>query len=371
LIESAHINVLILGKTGVGKSTLFNCMRDPTIDAFKQSVISQTKETVLQPFTVNIKNSNVTINLIDTPGLRESGLEVCRSDSVITQAIIECIEKEITKLHVLLICVSTNERFTHDDYKTIEVLTQNFCMEKSLPVIICVTKSEGKSRAWYNDRVIEIQTHPFFKELKIKTDYKICFSGYNDSINATIKTVTELSEKYQFVYAMRKVLLDNIYNCYLRHSNGYPINVLPYYKNLEIEATTTIHQFIDVLIGYVRAMETSVDGKVNVKNSSLYLTLKKEILQYTLFYDLSVMSAHFAMINDLLSDLYNNHKVRSNWIYNGFNMNVYMNQGSLTLDWDLRLKNLPNARFKTLTTKINLNEIGSNQLNIEEVETVD
>lgn len=352
LVASTHINVLILGKTGVGKSTFFNCLQDPTIPAFKQSVISQTKATNLQPFTLNIQNTNVTINLIDTPGLRESGGVYNRSDIQITQTIIDCIKRDITKIHVLLICVSTTERFTDDDFITINTLTKYFC-GTGLPVLVCITKAEEKLQAWYEARIEEISSHQFFKELKQKTDFDICFSGYVDYVNSPICNEEQLSKRFRFVYAMRESLLNRIYHSYSKNNGGVQIHLLPYYKILEEEASKHILDFINILISYVNCAKTGsrIQGQQN------YVNVKTNVLQYTLFYDISVMSSHFALINDLLSVLYNTHHVKEEWIYEGFNDNVYKKMGSLTLDFNTRLTNLPPTQFKVFAETKQLNLI--------------
>jgi len=179
LTESAHINILILGKVGVGKSSFFNCLKDPTIEAIKQSLTAVTQHAILQPFTIIIGNDYFTINLVDTPGLREYGKNA-RSDVKITESIIECIERDITKLHILLICVSTTERFTNDDFIAIRTLVENFCVDNKLAILICITKSENKPEKWFEDRIKEIEEHEFFIYLKEEKNkiyylfYRLC-----------------------------------------------------------------------------------------------------------------------------------------------------------------------------------------------------
>jgi len=162
----------------------FNCLKDPTIEAIKQSLTAVTQHAILQPFTIIIGNDYFTINLVDTPGLREYGKNA-RSDVKITESIIECIERDITKLHILLICVSTTERFTNDDFIAIRTLVENFCVDNKLAILICITKSENKPEKWFEDRIKEIEEHEFFIYLKEekKIKYTICFTGYVDLVN--------------------------------------------------------------------------------------------------------------------------------------------------------------------------------------------
>jgi len=86
-----------LGKVGVGKSTFFNLMKNPTTDAIKQSLTSQTKNPIFQPFALKHNNEDIIINLIDTPGLREINTGNDKSDVQITESIIELAKEQITK----------------------------------------------------------------------------------------------------------------------------------------------------------------------------------------------------------------------------------------------------------------------------------
>jgi len=69
------------------------------------------------------------------------------------------------------------------------------------------------------------------------------------------------------------------------------------------------------------------------------------VLSFDVLYDLSVMSAHFALINDILSMIWNS-GITDDWIFEGFSKKVYQNKGSLTLNLDERKKNLPEVNFR-------------------------
>jgi GTP-binding protein EngB required for normal cell division len=386
LLSSAHVNIMILGKTGVGKSTFFNLLKDPTTKAIEQSVVSQTKDVVFQPFTLNFGGFNLTINLIDTPGVREYKLDESRTDQSITNAIVNCVEKEITKLHLLVICVSVTERFTEDDKIALEVLHKNFCLNGKLPMMIVVTKAEGQDEVWYRKRIFEIKTHPFFAKitnLQIDTKFNeqlekyrktgeisyiseellnlisepemsletphldevsICFTGYVDTTNKKYTTEQEITGLYDFVYEMRKALVTKILDMYKFNPTGLFMSSLPYYQMMESDANKTISEFVQMLEVINRVFSTNKTLQ-NYPQKLPYIETKNSVLKYIAFYDISVMASYFALISDLLSNL---HKegCKEMWVYEGFDPRTFENEGSLSLNFLERLKRLPAVVFK-------------------------
>jgi len=273
LVQSVHLNTLILGKTGVGKSTLFKCLKDPTQDAYRQSVVSQTQESIFQPFTLNLPNATgtITINLIDTPGLRETDKsgERGRSDETITKCIIDCVKAEVTRLHVLVICISNQERLTHDDKHTIKALKDNFVSNdrtRRLPIILCITKSEDKTEEWM-DRA-ETEVKEFVRELG--TDFVIKFMGFVDTVNITVTSKSNLEESYRTVGEMRKQFIESIVELNKEAGGcGIGVDLLPYFKILENEAGIFIKQFIEYLINLVQKPE-------NFQSKADYMKKKRE-----------------------------------------------------------------------------------------------
>jgi len=349
LVQSVHLNTLILGKTGVGKSTLFKCLQDPTQDAERQSVVSQTKELRFQPFTLNLPEAagTITINLIDTPGLRETDKpgERGRSDETITRCIVDCVKAEVTRLHVLVICISNQERLTKDDKETIKVLKENFVSEdkaKRLPIILCITKSEDKTDEWMNRAETEVKD--FVKEMG--TDIAINFMGFVDTVNNNVSSKSNLEESYQTVGEMRKQFIDSIIELNKESGGcGVGVDLLPYFSILENEAGVFIKQYIQYLILLERDQKKFQWEKD-------YMITKGKVLSYNVLYDLSVMSAHFALINDILSMIWNS-GITDQWIFEGFSEKVYKNKGSLSLKLDERLNNLPEVKFRQYSIWLN------------------
>ncbi|CAF1261291.1 unnamed protein product [Adineta ricciae] len=69
--DPSVINILLIGRSQVGKSTLIEALRDPNFSAMRTG-ISQTREPSYKQLTITSEDGkDYTLNIIDTPGLQE------------------------------------------------------------------------------------------------------------------------------------------------------------------------------------------------------------------------------------------------------------------------------------------------------------
>ena len=137
LIKSG-VNVAIVGKTNVGKSSLLNALLGEE-RAIVTNIEGTTRDTIKEKIFID----GVTVNLVDTAGLRES-------DDVVEKIGIEKTNQEIKNADIVLLVLDLSRELKQDEIEMIKNL-------KNRPHIIVGNKSDIKNKKFDFD-YIEIST---------------------------------------------------------------------------------------------------------------------------------------------------------------------------------------------------------------------
>ena len=163
------INVLLIGRSQAGKSTLLTTLQNP-LQAVQGRGFSVTKEPQMKTFIVNDDHNNTsyTINVIDTPGLTEKRIDdlSSRSDEEIVRIIKHYILKQITHLNIIIyvtVAKRTHELdteafqcikvFLGDEFESNSLLVISHCEEipkKRIEQIIDDMKTFPETNAMIN-----------------------------------------------------------------------------------------------------------------------------------------------------------------------------------------------------------------------------
>ncbi|CAF1256578.1 unnamed protein product [Adineta ricciae] len=204
-----HVNILIIGRTRTGKSTIKALLVDPTSVPSELTLKSGTRDPQFQAF--NLKDKDTVINIIDTPGLFERGSKEVdiRDNDTILNAIKLCATMEITKFHAICFCVSVTVGINREDIQSIETLIEYFGEETSknscLIITHCESKNEEQREKLRKELVEDAAFHkiaPFFK-LGILFSGSINRDDYNNGSEcvynqyfAAVDYRTQLIEKF-------------------------------------------------------------------------------------------------------------------------------------------------------------------------------
>jgi len=216
LEETRTRNLLMLGRSGSGKSTAICIIKDTCALPQPQSLFSDTVGPRFQSFSLDDKRSKMkySVNIIDTPGVQEVKPmgENARSDGAILETIKYCLKNEITRIHTLMIFASFEGRLSELDYEAFKIYLEMF-YDKKVSIAFCITRSEGRDQAWRDSIVSDLKQDKYFsKMLEIHSNIKIFFTGCVDQTRVNEATdVTTLFLRYNEIYNYREQLLSFVF----------------------------------------------------------------------------------------------------------------------------------------------------------------
>jgi small GTP-binding protein len=198
-------NVLVIGKTGVGKSTLVNSVfHKPVAKTGEGYPVTQTIR--------QYKKSGLPITVYDTPGLELSGEQIDQVQLDVAELIedkrLEALEEHI---HIVWYCIdrisNRLEAAERDWIRALEL--------KDIPIVLVVTKTLSRRRdeflAWLEaenlpvHQVIVVLAEP----MEIDENYTVRSHGLEHLMEVTFELIPEAAKR-AFASASKSIKLKNI-----------------------------------------------------------------------------------------------------------------------------------------------------------------
>ena len=194
------IKTAIIGRPNVGKSSLLNTLLDEE-KAIVTNIAGTTRDTL--DATINI--GGITLNLIDTAGIRETS-------DVVEQIGVERSKKAIESAELILLVIDQSEELTKEDLELIE-LTNN----KNR--IIILNKSDLPKKAELDNAVIiSTETLEGIRELETSISKTLKLSDLDESDFNYLSNIRHINKLKESRNALEQVLVEI--------DNGMPVDIL-------------------------------------------------------------------------------------------------------------------------------------------------
>ena len=167
VMQSQIINILLVGRSQAGKSTLLATLLNPQ-QAVQGRGYTVTKEPQIQAFILNDEHTNTqyTINVIDTPGLREKRIDdlQSRSDDALVTLAQNFISKQVTYLNIV-IYVTVAKRTNELDAEAFKCIREYLGKEFESNSLLVLSHCEEVPKTRFEQIVNDMKTFPETNEI--------------------------------------------------------------------------------------------------------------------------------------------------------------------------------------------------------------
>jgi len=281
LKEAESRNILVIGATRSGKTTLMKLLTDPSyINEKRKTLFSETIEARLNNFVTENNSTNYILNIIDTPGLFEitAKTEKARTNEEITSVIMDCLRNEITKINKIFFVFSKELGLSAANVETINLFLEKYPIF-ALKCTLIVTHCENEET---ND-LLALEEELRKSGITGIPEMNILFSGCIENRNNVEERSKELEEQYKRVRDFRNLILNDIF----KSDNPLKIDALTKYDSYKQEfenLTRRLKQDIPNLISenppyndyYYNRWREILKSLLRLKDNPLFMASKIE-----------------------------------------------------------------------------------------------
>ena len=178
-------NVVVIGKTGCGKSTLANkilCLDDENrkfdVQNSMQSVTSEIENDICK---VRIGSTSYSINMVDTIGFSDARRSGTKSNDMIMKEIKKEMKDRAPEGVNLLIFVFKHGRFTEEERVVFDKIQKNFSHLINHISLLVITNCDQLSKEAKEKVITDFKTDPLTKDFAKMMKKGIFTAGFPDT----------------------------------------------------------------------------------------------------------------------------------------------------------------------------------------------
>lgn len=286
--RNIDIDILLIGKTGAGKSSFINYVFGKEIAEVGNS------KPVTQEFKTYSKEENkLKINITDSKGLEVQDFEIIKTK------IIEMIERKKSEVLIVFYCVNLLNARVED--KELELLN-TISLKIGQPIYILLTNCDSPDDEEIKKRIIKMTS--FFEEKLGKESkiFPIC--------NIDIQKRTGIVEKYGKEEVLKELFLLYFKNRTIKIAKIYSVEIIN--KIFEIynilEEDKELFTLFSMAILFknkisIESINKQIRKKIEDLKENEYqinLELKKHLEQFNFYYNKNKKMKEFSIINEML-----------------------------------------------------------------------
>lgn len=139
------VNVAIVGKVNVGKSSLLNLLLD-----YERAIVSEIPGTTRDTISEMIDINGIPIRIVDTAGIRE------HSQDPIEKTGIERTKNAVKDAEVIILMFDGSQEVTYDDFVVVKIILEIVKQGYKKVVIPVVNKVDKPQKIFDNDKILDI-----------------------------------------------------------------------------------------------------------------------------------------------------------------------------------------------------------------------
>jgi DNA replication protein DnaC len=210
--------VIMVGKSGMGKSTMMRTLLHERYEAKQESAVCDTKTPEVYNMVIERTNGNkMTLTIMDTPGLFERDKEISleRTNEMLRTIIAFAAEKSLTDMNMIFICHKYGEKMSDENFAAIKFLIHMVGPEMQKNCGFLITRCDNRETE-IEKYITDLAQTEMSKEVFRFFEDRVYLFGANDytTLNNARrkKNASSEAELFQSVERFRELFIDDLFS---------------------------------------------------------------------------------------------------------------------------------------------------------------